>query len=106
MGRCVGPWTCKPFRGDQGWSLANLKDRSYLTFDKFDSARNDRKNRSQITINRMYRHRDFELITVAINRPDEEKSVLDFLQKKQASCRNLLFASADRTALIDAFDPA
>ena len=59
-----------------------------------------------ITINRMYRHRDFELITVAINRPDEEKSVLDFLQKKQASCRNLLFASADRTALIDAFDPA
>jgi peroxiredoxin len=58
-----------------------------------------------ITINRMYRHRDFELITVSLNRPDEEKAVLEFLKKKQASCRNLLFASADREKLIDAFEP-
>src|SRR6266568_9422023 len=28
-----------------------------------------------VTINRMYRHRDFELITVSINRPDEEQAV-------------------------------
>src|SRR5437879_13898679 len=53
----------------------------------------------------MYRHRDFELVTVSINRPDEEKAVLDFLKKKQASCRNLLFSSAAREKLIDAFDP-
>jgi len=58
-----------------------------------------------VTINRMYRHRDFELVTVSINRPDEEKAVLDFLKKKQASCKNLIFASADREKLIDAFDP-
>ena len=58
-----------------------------------------------VTINRMYRHRDFELITISINRPDEEKSVLDFLKKKQSSGKNLLFASSDREKLIDAFDP-
>ncbi len=58
-----------------------------------------------VTINRMYRHRDFELVTVSINRPDEEKSVLEFLRKQQASNRNLLFASSEREALINAFDP-
>src|SRR5438874_970549 len=58
-----------------------------------------------ITINRMYRHRDFELVTVSTNRPDEQEKVLEFLKKHQASCRNLLFASAEREKLIDAFDP-
>jgi peroxiredoxin len=58
-----------------------------------------------VTINRMYRHRDFELVTVSLNRPEEQKQALDFLKKKQASCRNLIFASAERDKLIDAFDP-
>jgi len=58
-----------------------------------------------VTLNRMYRGRDFELVSVALNRPDEEKDVLGFLKKNQASCRNLIFASADREKLIDAFDP-
>ena len=58
-----------------------------------------------VTINRMYRHRDFELVTVSVNRPDEEKNVLGFLKQRQASCRNLIFASADRQKLINAFDP-
>jgi peroxiredoxin len=58
-----------------------------------------------VTINRMYRHRDFELVTVSLNRPEEQKQVLEFLKKNQASCRNLVFASAEREKLIDAFDP-
>jgi peroxiredoxin len=58
-----------------------------------------------VTINRMYRHRDFELVTVSVNRPDEEKNVLGFLKQKQASAKNLIFASADREKLINAFDP-
>jgi peroxiredoxin len=58
-----------------------------------------------VTINRMYRHRDFELVTVSVNRPDEEKNVLGFLKQKQASGKNLIFASADREKLINAFDP-
>jgi peroxiredoxin len=59
-----------------------------------------------VTINRIFRQREFELVTVSLNRPDEDKAVLEFLKTKQASCRNLAFASADREKLIDAFDPA
>ena len=58
-----------------------------------------------VTINRMYRGRDFEFVAVAMNRPDEEKDVLKFLQKHQASNRNLIFGSDDRDPLINAFDP-
>lgn len=58
-----------------------------------------------VTINRMYRHRDFELVTVSLNRPEEQKQVLEFLKKNQASCRNFIFASAERDKLIDAFNP-
>jgi thiol-disulfide isomerase/thioredoxin len=58
-----------------------------------------------VTINRMYRHRDFELVTVSLNRPDEDTAVLAFLKKQQASNKNLIFASAERDKLIDAFDP-
>ncbi|MDA1274267.1 MAG: redoxin domain-containing protein [Verrucomicrobia bacterium] len=57
-----------------------------------------------VTINRMYRHRDFEFVAVAANYPDEEKDVLKFLQKQQASNRNLLFGEPDKYKLIDAFD--
>jgi hypothetical protein len=52
----------------------------------------------------MYRHRDFELVMVSMNRPDEEKTVLEFLKSKQGSNRNLIFASPDREKLINAFD--
>jgi len=58
-----------------------------------------------VTINRMYRHRDFELVTVALNRPEEEPQVLAFLRKQQASMRNLIFGSTDRDSLIEAFNP-
>jgi peroxiredoxin len=57
-----------------------------------------------ITINRMYRHRAFELITVSANYPDERKEVLSFLEKHQASCRNLLFGETDKYKLMEAFD--
>jgi peroxiredoxin len=59
-----------------------------------------------VTMHRMYRHRDFEFVSVSINRPEEETRVLEFLRKQQASNRNLLFASAEREALMTAFDPA
>ena len=58
-----------------------------------------------ITINRMYRHRAFELVTVSANYPDEQKEVTAFLRKHQASCRNLLFGETDKYKLIEAFDP-
>jgi len=58
-----------------------------------------------ITINRMYRHRAFELITISANYPDEQKEVLAFLKKQQASGRNLLFGETDKYKLMEAFDP-
>lgn len=59
-----------------------------------------------VTVSRMYRPRDFEFVSVSINRPDEEKRVLEFLTKQQASNRNLIFASDDRASLINAFNPS
>jgi peroxiredoxin len=55
---------------------------------------------------RMYSARDFNLVTVSVNMPDEEPSVLRFLQKKHATSRNLLFASDETEKLQAAFDPA
>ena len=54
---------------------------------------------------RMYSVRDFDLVTVSVNMPDEKQGVLRFLQKKHATSRNLLFGSDDTAALQVAFDP-
>jgi peroxiredoxin len=54
---------------------------------------------------RMYADRDFSLVTVSANMPDEKASVLRFLQKKHATSRNLIFDSDDTAALQRAFDP-
>jgi peroxiredoxin len=58
-----------------------------------------------VEVDRMYRHRDFEFVAVSMNQPDEEKRVLEFLKKKEASNRNYLFATVEREPLINAFDP-
>jgi len=55
---------------------------------------------------RMYNDRDFELVTVAANMPEEKAGVLRFLERKHATSRNLIFASDDTAALQAAFDPA
>lgn len=58
-----------------------------------------------VTINRMYRGRAFELVTVAMNKPEESSDVLAFLKKQQASNRNLQVDSDDREKLMEALDP-
>ncbi len=55
--------------------------------------------------NLRFRQRDFELVTLAAQFPDEEAKVLKFLQKKHASTRNLIFGSTDKYALAEALDP-
>ena len=55
---------------------------------------------------RMYSDRDFELVTVSANMPEEKDGVLRFLERKHATSRNLIFASDDTAALQTAFDPA
>jgi peroxiredoxin len=54
---------------------------------------------------RMYGARDFSLVTVSANMPDEKASVLRLLEKKHATSRNYLFDSQDTSALQTAFDP-
>jgi len=53
----------------------------------------------------MYRVRDFDLVTVSTNMPEEKAGVLKMLEKQHASSRNLLFGLDDTYALQAAFDP-
>ena len=54
---------------------------------------------------RMYGARDYSVVTVSANMPDEQPSVLRFLQKKHATSNNYLFDSQDTSSLQTAFDP-
>ena len=58
-----------------------------------------------ITINRMYRSRDFEWVTISADEPNKQTKVLKFLQKQQASATNYIFNSEDKYQLIEAIDP-
>lgn len=57
-----------------------------------------------VDVNRMYRRRPFEMITISADVPASKDAVLAILKKHQASCRNHYFASGDKDALADALD--
>ncbi|MHC4693344.1 MAG: redoxin domain-containing protein [Planctomycetota bacterium] len=57
-----------------------------------------------VSINRMYRGRDFEMITLSADSPARKDKVLSFLKKKQASCNNYLFNSENKYELMGAVD--
>jgi len=59
-----------------------------------------------VTINRMYRGRGFEVVTVSADPPEKRDAALGFLKEKQASTRNFIFEPADPYAMIDPVDPA
>jgi peroxiredoxin len=56
-------------------------------------------------IYRMYSDRNFELVVVSMNKPDEKPVVTQWLEKTHATSRNLLFDSEKTAALQKAFDP-
>ena len=58
-----------------------------------------------ITINRMYRKRDFEFISVSADKPEKKDKVLQFLKKQQASNTNYIYSGDDKYKLIEAIDP-
>jgi thiol-disulfide isomerase/thioredoxin len=58
-----------------------------------------------ISINRMYRDRDFELISVGIDGPGNRDKLQQFLQKQEASNSNYLFSSDDKNKMIRAINP-
>jgi peroxiredoxin len=57
-----------------------------------------------VTINRMYRHRDVEVITISSDTLDLNDKVLKFLKEKQASFKNYQFNVDDNYQLIEAVD--
>jgi thiol-disulfide isomerase/thioredoxin len=58
-----------------------------------------------VDINRMYRNRAFETVSVSADDLDQLDNVLQFLKKQEASVRNLLFQESDPYLMIDAVDP-
>ncbi len=60
---------------------------------------------SFVSINRMYRQRDFEFITISADNPEKKDKVLKALQKLMVSNTNYLFNNDDKYKLIEAVDP-
>jgi len=58
-----------------------------------------------VIIDRMYRGRPFEFISVSADKQARKTDVLNFLQKQQASNKNYIFNNDDVYKLIEAVDP-
>ena len=57
-----------------------------------------------IIIDRMYRGRDFEFISISTDKPERKEKVLGFLKEQQASNKNYIFTGSDVYQLIEAID--
>ena len=58
-----------------------------------------------VIIDRMYRGRPFEFITISADKPDRKPEALRILKEKQASNRNYIFSKDNVYELIEAVDP-
>ena len=58
-----------------------------------------------VSIHRIYRGRDFEVVTVNADEAGKREGALEFLTTQQASTRNFAFDKGDPYALIEAVDP-
>jgi peroxiredoxin len=56
-----------------------------------------------VNMNRMYRNREFELITISMDNLDKKTNALNFLTRKQASMKNYIL-KGDKYAFIEALD--
>ena len=57
-----------------------------------------------VAINRMYRGREFEFVTISADAPENKDQALAFLKKQQASSSNYIFSIDDKYKLIEAVD--
>jgi peroxiredoxin len=55
-------------------------------------------------IYRMYNDRNFDMVTVSLDKPDEKPTVTQWLNKTHATSRNLLFDSVDAAVLQKTFN--
>ena len=58
-----------------------------------------------VIIDRMYRGRPFEFITISADKQAKKTDVLNFLKKQQASNKNYIFNKEDVYQMIEAVDP-
>ncbi|HUT93447.1 MAG TPA: redoxin domain-containing protein [Thermoguttaceae bacterium] len=58
-----------------------------------------------VTMHRMYRKREFELVTISADEPDRKEQALSILKTEHASSTNYLWASGDEYRLVEAVDP-
>ena len=58
-----------------------------------------------VTVNRMYRGRHFEMVTLTTDPPEERDAALELLKENHVSSTNYIFHSADRDELAEALDP-
>jgi len=58
-----------------------------------------------VDMNRMYRRRDFEMISVSADDPAKKDKALKFLKQSEASFTNYIFNTDDKYKLIEAIDP-
>ena len=58
-----------------------------------------------VSLNRIYRGREFEVVTVNADEAGKRERALEFLKTQQASTRNVAFDKGDPYALIEAVDP-
>ncbi len=58
-----------------------------------------------VIIDRMYRGRDFEFISISADKPGKKEQVLKFLKNKEASNKNFIYNKDNIYDLIEAVDP-
>lgn len=58
-----------------------------------------------VTMNRMYRHRDFEMIAISMDTPDKKDKALEMLTRLHVSSTNYIYSGQDKDKLADALDP-
>lgn len=58
-----------------------------------------------ITIDRMYRGRDFEFVSISTDKVEKKEKVLEFLKGQEASNKNFIYSGSDIYPFIEAVDP-
>ena len=58
-----------------------------------------------LKINQMYRHRDFEFVTISADKPDKKDKALTTLKRLHSATKNYIFDSDDVYKLIELIDP-
>lgn len=58
-----------------------------------------------VEINRMYRKRPFEMITITMDDMDRKDAALEILKEHHVSSKNYIYQGEDKDKLVDALDP-